>query len=237
MKTDQIMCCIVALLLGMLLANMLKNVCGCKNVVEGQNAETCEGVTQIIEDCINEVTISTEIDRIISDGGWGEESADGKRAKVEEYQDKNPDVIAQNIADNKIQCGLDNAKALVLQCSDEVIQNYENMVGFAQGELGFCQVLENSDSLCNPVNGGPSYSMERAGMKPERCKTDTATRDANTGPLSYTQRCSNTTNENDCLKIGPGEWHAVDADGNIIPDESKPVRDNFVPVCNWKTRW
>ena len=35
MKTDQIMCCIVALLLGMLLANMLKNVCGCKNVVEG----------------------------------------------------------------------------------------------------------------------------------------------------------------------------------------------------------
>ena len=32
MGTDQIMYCIVALLLGMLLANMLKNVCGCKNV-------------------------------------------------------------------------------------------------------------------------------------------------------------------------------------------------------------
>ena len=31
------MYCIVALLLGMLLANMLKNVCGCKNVVEGQH--------------------------------------------------------------------------------------------------------------------------------------------------------------------------------------------------------
>ena len=34
MGTDQIMYCIVALILGMLLANMLKNVCGCK-VVEG----------------------------------------------------------------------------------------------------------------------------------------------------------------------------------------------------------
>jgi hypothetical protein len=36
MGTEQIMYCVVALILGMLLANMLKNVCGCK-VVEGQN--------------------------------------------------------------------------------------------------------------------------------------------------------------------------------------------------------
>jgi hypothetical protein len=35
MNTQTIMCCVVALILGMLLANMLKNVCGCKNVVEG----------------------------------------------------------------------------------------------------------------------------------------------------------------------------------------------------------
>tara|TARA_B100000035_G_C20783604_1_gene457988 strand:- start:131 stop:355 length:225 start_codon:yes stop_codon:yes gene_type:complete len=35
MKTETIVCFIVALLLGMLLANMLKNVCGCK-IVEGQ---------------------------------------------------------------------------------------------------------------------------------------------------------------------------------------------------------
>ena len=35
MKTEQILMCVVALILGMLLANMLKNVCGCK-VVEGQ---------------------------------------------------------------------------------------------------------------------------------------------------------------------------------------------------------
>ena len=47
MKTDQIMCCIVALLLGMLLANMFKNVCGCKNVVEGQG-DDC------IKNCLNE---------------------------------------------------------------------------------------------------------------------------------------------------------------------------------------
>lgn len=35
MNNQTIVCCVVALLLGMLLANMLKNVCGCK-VVEGQ---------------------------------------------------------------------------------------------------------------------------------------------------------------------------------------------------------
>lgn len=35
MKTEQILMCVVALILGMLLANMLKSVCGCK-VVEGQ---------------------------------------------------------------------------------------------------------------------------------------------------------------------------------------------------------
>jgi len=45
MKTDQIICCVVALILGMLLANMLKNVCGCK-VVEGHVPVTaCRGVT------------------------------------------------------------------------------------------------------------------------------------------------------------------------------------------------
>tara|TARA_B100000575_G_C22570892_1_gene361423 strand:- start:69 stop:353 length:285 start_codon:yes stop_codon:yes gene_type:complete len=37
MKTEQILMCVVALVLGMLLANMLKSVCGCK-VVEGQPA-------------------------------------------------------------------------------------------------------------------------------------------------------------------------------------------------------
>ena len=37
MNNQTIVCCVVALLLGMLLANMLKNVCGCK-LVEGQMA-------------------------------------------------------------------------------------------------------------------------------------------------------------------------------------------------------
>ena len=40
MKTDQIMCCIVALLLGMLMYHMLKNVCGCKNIVEGNRIDS-----------------------------------------------------------------------------------------------------------------------------------------------------------------------------------------------------
>ena len=36
MNTEQILMCVVALILGVLLANMLKSVCGCK-VVEGNN--------------------------------------------------------------------------------------------------------------------------------------------------------------------------------------------------------
>lgn len=40
MKTETIGMCVVALLLGMLLANMLKDVCGC-NVVEGNKNNKC----------------------------------------------------------------------------------------------------------------------------------------------------------------------------------------------------
>ena len=40
MKTETIVMCVVALILGMLMANMLKSVCGCKStVVEGQHNE------------------------------------------------------------------------------------------------------------------------------------------------------------------------------------------------------
>ena len=44
MNTEQILMCVVALILGMLLANMLKSVCGCK-VVEGQSCDGCPGDT------------------------------------------------------------------------------------------------------------------------------------------------------------------------------------------------
>ena len=44
MDTKTIVICVVALLLGMLIANMLKDVCGCKNVVEGHgNTPVLEG--------------------------------------------------------------------------------------------------------------------------------------------------------------------------------------------------
>jgi hypothetical protein len=47
MKTDQIVMCVVALLLGMLLANMLKNVCGCK-VVEGGGTQAPSVSTSLL---------------------------------------------------------------------------------------------------------------------------------------------------------------------------------------------
>ena len=40
MKTETIVMCVVALILGMLMANMLKSVCGCKSV-EGFNLSDC----------------------------------------------------------------------------------------------------------------------------------------------------------------------------------------------------
>jgi hypothetical protein len=52
MKTETIVMCVVALLLGMLLANMLKNVCGCKTV-EGQGDGNCP------YECIDKITQNT----------------------------------------------------------------------------------------------------------------------------------------------------------------------------------
>jgi hypothetical protein len=46
MKTETIVMCVVALLLGMLLANMLKSVCGCKTVVEGNYWTNVRCMTQ-----------------------------------------------------------------------------------------------------------------------------------------------------------------------------------------------
>ena len=42
MKTETIVMCVVALLFGMLLANMLKNVCGCKLTEGNVNTYTCQ---------------------------------------------------------------------------------------------------------------------------------------------------------------------------------------------------
>jgi hypothetical protein len=46
MKSETIVMCVVALLLGMLLANMLKSVCGCKNLVEGVVPSRCVDQTE-----------------------------------------------------------------------------------------------------------------------------------------------------------------------------------------------
>ena len=53
MNSETIVMCVVALILGMLLAHMLKNVCGCK-VVEGREftAENCwNGCSSTQESC------------------------------------------------------------------------------------------------------------------------------------------------------------------------------------------
>jgi len=70
MGTDQIMYCIVALLLGMLLANMLKNVCGCKNVVEGQNTCVSKDFDLDSLDYLSGADSAQEkVDNVISESG------------------------------------------------------------------------------------------------------------------------------------------------------------------------
>ena len=44
MNTQTIFMCVVALLIGMLVANMLQNVCGCKKVVEGYDGESYNNI-------------------------------------------------------------------------------------------------------------------------------------------------------------------------------------------------
>ena len=52
MKTEQILMCIVALILGMLLANMLMDVCGCKKLVEGTEKEVKAAAAEKVESII-----------------------------------------------------------------------------------------------------------------------------------------------------------------------------------------
>ena len=63
MNSDTIVYCVVALLLGMLLANMLKNVCGCKTV-EGSNHEsTNSGIvcTDLDASCLKKMPACNDI--------------------------------------------------------------------------------------------------------------------------------------------------------------------------------
>ena len=58
MNSETIVYCVVALILGMLLANMLKSVCGCK-VVEGQDEEYTNWMSELdskgAKNCLDEV--------------------------------------------------------------------------------------------------------------------------------------------------------------------------------------
>ena len=53
MNNQIIVCCVLALLLGMLLANMLKNVCGCK-LVEGQTPRYTDGTPMYPHSCFGD---------------------------------------------------------------------------------------------------------------------------------------------------------------------------------------
>jgi hypothetical protein len=62
MKTETIVMCIVALILGILIANMLKSVCGCK-IVEGSSNFDCSWTTMYPGAC--------DLDNTDGSAGWG----------------------------------------------------------------------------------------------------------------------------------------------------------------------
>ena len=90
MGTDQIMYCIVALILGMLLANMLKSVCGCKNV---------EGFV-ITEQC--------------------NEPNDGMTCKFNEHIKQYFTETANNLAKDRCKTHMDSVSCLADTLSDEI---------------------------------------------------------------------------------------------------------------------
>ena len=60
MKTEQILMCIVSLILGILLANMLMDVCGCKKLLEGQSLAEENTVNLACENLLSNVQDSNE---------------------------------------------------------------------------------------------------------------------------------------------------------------------------------
>jgi len=75
MKTEQIVMCVVALLIGMLVANMLTNVCGCKTRTEGFDFTTNDGLPATMTpgqiQGIRDATCTNANNEIITNGCTG----------------------------------------------------------------------------------------------------------------------------------------------------------------------
>ena len=62
METKTIVMCVVALLLGILMADMLQNVCGCKDIVEGQGNDECwDGDMYTFDKCCADVATFSSV--------------------------------------------------------------------------------------------------------------------------------------------------------------------------------
>jgi len=93
MKTDQIIMCVVALLLGMLLANMLKNVCGCE-IVEGQLGTTS----------VNSADMLTNA-KDSADAAWTDGLCQFERADLSDYSTLDPGTAYENWDRNLVMKG------------------------------------------------------------------------------------------------------------------------------------
>ena len=82
MKTETIVMCVVALILGMLLANMLKSVCGCKTVEGLENMSSPQQLALFVLK-----TQNNPENFCIDDSGSISDKCEGKK-KLSEYLPK-----------------------------------------------------------------------------------------------------------------------------------------------------
>ena len=93
MKTDQTIMCVVALLVGMLLANMLKNVCGCE-IVEGQ----------LGTNSVNSADMLTNA-KDSADAAWTDGLCQFERADLSDYSTLDPGTAYENWDRNLVMKG------------------------------------------------------------------------------------------------------------------------------------
>jgi hypothetical protein len=156
MKTEQIVMCVVALALGMLVANMLTNVCGCKTGVEGMEFNG-EPVPQFDDAERTELGLSTSAANALSSPATSCYVSDTET-------EKNLCVILNpktgwSDTDINNRCGRPGA----LRRGINVLKDYKGLL------------FDPEDGPCSPPAPAPGPAQAEAAPTPETTGTPTGT--------------------------------------------------------------
>ena len=194
MNTENIVMCVVALLLGMLLANMLKNVCGCK-VVEGQSAVQAAVEAAVGKAAVKNLQNTSSLERAAGTGQYGVEARCG---------DTDPSCGAL-IDHPKVQAvGGCEAKLAVLKTGENwkaiaELAGVHKIVG-ADGALTLRDQCKTSCGVCDTSGFAPidydHHATTVDGMEGTRCTYNDAGR-VHRGTYNS---CSNLVGKKTCYK-------------------------------------